>query len=147
MSTEAGSPPAEFSAGGVVVDGDRTVVIVPVKRGPDGRRVLGLPKGHLDGDETPAEAAAREVAEEAGVSGELLAELGDVEYVYERHGRPTTKRVRFFLFSYRAGDPADHDHEIERAYWMALPEAAEALTYEGERDTVRRAISWMAEDR
>ncbi len=43
----------EFSAGGVVVDGDRVVVITPVKRGTDGSRVLGLPKGHLDGDETP----------------------------------------------------------------------------------------------
>lgn len=147
MSTEADSRPTEFSAGGVVVDGDRTVVIVPVKRGPGGRRVLGLPKGHLDGDETAAEAAAREVAEEAGISGELLAELGDVDYVYERRGRPTTKRVRFFLFAYRTGDPADHDHEIERACWMPLSEAAEALTYDGEREMVRRAMSWTPTDR
>ncbi len=147
MSTEAGSPPAEFSAGGVVVDGGRTVVIVPVKRGPGGRRVLGLPKGHLDGDETPAEAAAREVAEEAGVSGELLAELGVVDYDYKRRGRPIAKRVHFFLFAYRAGDPADHDHEIERAYWMPLSEAVDALTYDGEREMVRRAMSWTAKDR
>ena len=147
MSTEADAPPEEFSAGGVVVDGDRVVVIVPVKRGPGGRRVLGLPKGHLDGDETPAEAATREVAEEAGVSGELLGELGDVDYDYARRGRRVAKRVRFFLFAYRAGDPADHDHEIERAYWMPLSEAADALTYDGEREMVRRAMSWTAEDR
>jgi len=146
MSTEADAPP-EFSAGGVVVDGDRVVVIVPVKRGPGGRRVLGLPKGHLDGDETPAEAAGREVAEEAGVRGELLGELGDVDYDYARRGRRVAKRVRFFLFAYRAGDPADHDHEIERAYWMPLSEAADALTYDGEREMVRRAMSWTAEDR
>lgn len=140
-------PPAEFSAGGVVVDGDRIVVIVPIKRGPGGCRVLGLPKGHLDGGETPAEAAAREVAEEAGVRGALLGELGDVDYGYERRGRPIAKRVRFFLFAYRAGDPADHDHEIERAYWMPLAQAADALTYDGEREMVRRAMSWTAEER
>ncbi len=147
MSTEPKSPPAEFSAGGVVVDGDRVVVIVPVKRGPGGNRVLGLPKGHLDGGETAAQAAAREVAEEAGVSGELLGELGDVDYDYARRGRPIGKRVRFFLFAYRAGDPGDHDHEIERAYWMPLAQAAEALTYDGEREMVRRAMSWTAEER
>ena len=42
----------EFSAGGVVVRGDEVAVIVPVKRAADGTRVLGLPKGHPDGDET-----------------------------------------------------------------------------------------------
>ena len=147
MSTEAASQPEELSAGGVVIDADQLVVIVPVKRDQHGRRVLGLPKGHLDGKETAAQAAAREVAEEAGVRGELLGELGDVDYVYERRGRRVLKRVRFFLFAYRAGDPADHDHEIERAYWMPLSEAAGALTYEGEREMVRRAMSWTDEDR
>ena len=141
MSTDERREPEEFSAGGVIVDGDRTVVIVPVKRAAGGRRVLGLPKGHLDGDETPAEAAAREVAEEGGVRGELIGELGDVDYVYERRGRSIAKRVRFFLFAYREGDPADHDHEIEEAYWLPLAEAAEALSYAGEREMVRRAMS------
>ena len=141
MSTDGQREPQEFSAGGVIVDGDRTVVIVPVKRAAGGRRVLGLPKGHLDGDETPAEAAAREVAEEGGVRGELISELGDVDYVYERRGRSIAKRVRFFLFAYREGDPADHDHEIEEAYWMPLSEAAETLSYAGEREMVRRAMS------
>ena len=141
MSTDGRREPEEFSAGGVVVDGGRTVVIVPVKRAAGGRRVLGLPKGHLDGDETPAEAAAREVAEEGGVRGELIGELGDVDYFYERRGRSIAKRVRFFLFAYREGDPADHDHEIEEAYWMPLAEAAKALSHAGEREMVRRAMS------
>ena len=37
----------------MVVRGDDVVVIVPVKRDAQGNRVLGLPKGHPDGDETP----------------------------------------------------------------------------------------------
>ena len=130
-----------------MVDGDRVVVIVPVKRAADGGQVLGLPKGHPDGDETPEAAARREVREEAGVSGELIGELGDVEYRYERRGRARAKRVRFFLYEYRSGDPADHDHEIERAWWMPLAQAAEELTYEGERAMVRRAMSQLTRDR
>ena len=138
---------ADFSAGGVVVDGDRVVVIVPVKRSARGVRVLGLPKGHLDGDETPEQAARREVAEEAGVTGELVDELGEVSYSYERKGRTVDKRVRFFLFQYRSGDPADHDHEIEEARWMPLEQAYRELTYDGEREMVRRAISRTTADR
>ena len=130
-----------------MVDGDQVVVIVPVKRAADGSRVLGLPKGHLDGDETPEQAARREVAEEAGVSGELIGPLGDVEYRYERHGRTIVKRVRFYLYQYRSGDVADHDHEIEEARWMPLSEAADTLTYDGEREMVRRAMSQITPDR
>ncbi len=130
-----------------MVDGDRVAVIVPVKRAADGSRVLGLPKGHPDGDETPEQAARREVAEEAGVRGDLIGELGDVEYRYQRGGRPIAKRVRFYLYEYRSGDFADHDHEIEDARWMALEQAARELTYAGEREMVRRAISRSTTDR
>jgi 8-oxo-dGTP pyrophosphatase MutT (NUDIX family) len=146
MSTES-EREEEFSAGGVVLDGDRVVVIVPVKRAAGGRRVLALPKGHPDGEESPEEAARREVAEEAGVQGELIGELGDVHYRYERRRRRVAKRVRFFLYRYSSGDVADHDHEIEEARWMPLEQAARELTYEGEREMVRRAMSRDIPDR
>ena len=145
MSTETGA--AEFSAGGVVVSRGQVITIVPVKRAADGRRVLGLPKGHPDGDETPEQAATREVAEETGVRAALVEELGDVEYHYERRGRPVRKVVRFFLFDYRGGDLADHDHEIETARWMDLADAARELSYAGEREMVSRAMSRGAADR
>lgn len=121
--------------------GEDVVVIVPVKRDAEGKRVLGLPKGHLDGDETATEAAAREVREEAGVIATLQGPLGEVNYDYQRRGRMIAKRVEFFLFAYESGDPADHDDEIEEAFWMPLREAREALSYPGEREIVARAMS------
>jgi 8-oxo-dGTP pyrophosphatase MutT (NUDIX family) len=130
----------------VVRDGE-VVVIVPVKRGADGNRVLGLPKGHPDGDETPEQAAQREVKEEAGVSAELIEELGDVLYDYQRHGHDVSKRVTFYLFEYRSGDLGDHDHEIEDARWMPLEQAASELTYAGEREMIARALSRLSSDR
>jgi 8-oxo-dGTP pyrophosphatase MutT (NUDIX family) len=137
----------EFSAGGVVVRGDDVLVIVPKRRAADGRKVLALPKGHVDPGETPEQAAAREVREEGGVDAELLDALGDVRYWYRRDGRAVPKRVVFFLFEYRGGDPADHDHEVEEARFIKLTEAREQLTYEGEREMLARALSRLSADR
>jgi 8-oxo-dGTP pyrophosphatase MutT (NUDIX family) len=137
----------EFSAGGVVVRGDQVAVIVPVKRGPQGIRVLGLPKGHPDGAENPEEAAQREVREETGLEAELISKLGEVRYWYQRRGRRIFKRVVFYLFDYRSGDLADHDSEVEDARWMPLEEAARSLTYAGEREMVARALSQASTDR
>jgi 8-oxo-dGTP pyrophosphatase MutT (NUDIX family) len=133
---------SEFSAGGVVFNADREiVVIVPTRRAADGSRVLALPKGHPDGAETAAEAALREVREEAGVDAEVIESLGEVKYWYQRSGKRIAKVVEFFLLSYVSGDVADHDHEVEAARWIPAEEAAGTLTYDGERRMVRKALS------
>ena len=138
----------EFSAGGVIVrDGREVAVVVPIRRAADGSQVLALPKGHPDGDESAADAAAREVREEAGVVGDLVEKLGDVRYWYQRSGRRVLKVVSFFLFEYRSGDVADHDEEIEQARWMPIEKAASALSYRGEREMVARAMSRLGPDR
>ena len=135
-------PPAEreVSAGGVVVRDRECVVIVPTRRAADGRRVLALPKGHVDPGETPDATALREVREEAGVESTVREELGDVRYFYMRDGRRIAKVVTFFLLDYAAGSVDDHDHEVEEARWMGLDEAATSLTYRGERDMAARAL-------
>ena len=80
-------------------------------------------------------------------NAELVEELGDVQYRYDRRGRRVAKTVRFYLFTYVSGSVDDHDHEIEEARWMPLEQAARDLTYVGEREMVQRALSRSAEDR
>jgi hypothetical protein len=115
----------ERSAGGVVVRGDETVVIVPTRRGAQGQKVLALPKGHVDPGETPAQTA----------------------YFYQRGGKRIFKRVTFYLFAYRGGSIDDHDDEVEDARWMPLTEAVQRLSYDGEREMAERALSAIASDR
>ena len=131
---------AEFSAGGVVVRDGECVVIVPTRRAADGSKVVALPKGHPEDGESPEQAALREVREEAGVDCEVVDRLGEVRYHYQRGGRRIAKRVAFFLLDYRSGDLEDHDHEVEVARWVPLDDALEQLTFDGEREMVRRAL-------
>jgi 8-oxo-dGTP pyrophosphatase MutT (NUDIX family) len=130
----------EFSAGGVVVRDEWCVVIVPTRRAADGSKVLALPKGHPEDGESAADAALREVREEAGVESRLVEKLGDVRYWYTRDGRRIAKVVSFFLLEYLSGEVSDHDREVEHARWLALDRATRELTYKGERDMASRAL-------
>jgi len=127
----------ETSYGGVVVREGEVIVITPRGR----RRVLGLPKGGRNGDETPEQAAAREVREETGITAEVRDLLGDVRYTYRRGGRRVAKTVHFYLCEFVSGDTADHDHEVDAVRWMPLEEARARLSYPGERAMIDRALS------
>lgn len=137
----------ERSAGGVVVRDGQAIVIVPTRRDAHGRKVLALPKGHVDPGETPDVTARREVREETGVEAELIRRLGDVRYFYQRDGKRIFKRVTFYLFEYRSGSLDDHDDEVEDARWLPLEEVVEQLTYDGEREMAARALSVVTADR
>ena len=75
------------------------------------------------------------------MQAEVVETLGEVRYWYQRGGRRIAKVVEFFLLRYVSGDVEDHDHEVEQARWVPATEALETLTYAGERDMVRRALS------
>jgi 8-oxo-dGTP pyrophosphatase MutT (NUDIX family) len=136
----------EFSAGGVVVRRFRGRAFIAAVRVKDGA-VLALPKGHIDEGESAAEAAAREVREEAGVEATLVEKLGDVRYWYQRGGERVLKVVSFFLFRYRSGSVRDHDHEVDSAEWVPLEDAPRLLSYKGEREMASAAMSAFAQPR
>ena len=100
-----------------------------------------LPKGRLEGSETPAQAAVREVEEETGVYGHVLEPLGTIEFIYERrNGRTVEKQIDLFLLGYRSGSVTDFDpNEVTEARWFSWAEALEILTYDNERGIVARA--------
>ena len=135
----------EFSAGGVVIRRFRGRPFVAVVRVREG--VLALPKGHPEPGESSADAARREVREEAGLETELVEKLDDIKYWYSRDGERVMKVVSFFLFRYRSGKVADHDHEVEAAGWIPLEEAPKRLAYPSERKVAEAALAALSRGR
>jgi 8-oxo-dGTP pyrophosphatase MutT (NUDIX family) len=124
------------SAGGLVVDGARILLIST----QSGRR-WQLPKGHIEEGETPEQAAVREVREETGVSGRIVAPLSDVEYWFvERGTRRVHKRVDYFLLDYLSGTTADFDaREVSGAEWFSWDEGIAKLSFDNERKVAMQA--------
>src|SRR5215211_6358669 len=144
QSTSAGKVTTmdQVSAGGVAFrwkGSEPEIAIVSVK--PKLR--WQLPKGIVDADESPQEAAVREVREEAGVETDLIKLIETIEYWYRsvKNGKPVRyhKFVHLYLMEYRSGEVTDHDHEVEESRWVSIDEALQMLEFKGERDVVERA--------
>ena len=114
---------------------------------PGGRPqgLWALPKGLIGPDESPAEAALREVGEETGLEATPLEKLGDVRYVYTWAGERVFKIVSFYLFRYRSGRIGDiapeQRIEVDEARWLPLEEAPKLLAYKGEREMAEKALA------
>lgn len=124
------------SAGGLVVH-DGHILLISTQEG----RRWQLPKGHIEEGETPEEAAVREVREETGVSGRVVAPLSDIEYWFVEKGRRRVhKRVDYFLLDYVGGDAANFDaREVSGAGWFTWDEGIARLSFENERRVAREA--------
>jgi ADP-ribose pyrophosphatase YjhB (NUDIX family) len=137
----------EFSAGGLVVDleGDvpRGALIGRTDR--QGRLLWSLPKGHIEAGETAEQAAVREVEEETGIMGEILAELGTIDFWFVAEGRRIHKTVRHYLMRATGGELSDADIEVSEVAWVPLPEISAQLAYPDERGLVDTAGRLLAE--
>ncbi|HZY77056.1 MAG TPA: NUDIX hydrolase [Jatrophihabitantaceae bacterium] len=131
----------EFSAGGLVLDlaGDvpRGALIGRTDR--RGRLLWSLPKGHIERGETAEQAAIREVAEETGIAGEIMAELGSVDFWFMAEGKRVHKTVRHFLMRATGGELSDADVEVTAVAWVPLPDITAQLAYPDERGLVDAA--------
>ena len=133
----------EISAGGVVVDTSdaelRVAIIARFNRG--GRLEWCLPKGHPEGKETNEEAAVREIEEETGIDGSILAPLGSIDYWFTVSGHRVHKTVHHYLLRATGGELTidnDPDHEAVDVAWVPIAELARQAPVLPERAPHRR---------
>ncbi len=131
----------EKSAGGVLLVPVGDQLLVPLITVPESG-AIGLPKGRLEAGESRADAAIREMREEAGLTGLVIETLGTISYKFwarSEHSR-VSKSVEFFLMLYRAGSPATlSPDEVEHVKLVPLEQAEDRLTHDGEKAILRAA--------
>ncbi|OBK12317.1 NUDIX hydrolase [Mycobacterium asiaticum] len=128
----------ETSAGGLVIDGidgprESQVAALIGRIDRRGRMLWSLPKGHIEMGETAEQTAIREVAEETGIRGSVLAALGRIDYWFVTDGRRVHKTVHHYLMRFLGGELCDEDLEVAEVAWVPIRELPSRLAYADER--------------
>jgi 8-oxo-dGTP pyrophosphatase MutT (NUDIX family) len=113
--------------------GERRFLIVSARGEP---RSWIFPKGHVEPGERPEEAALRELREEAGVEGVILAPAGTLAF----RSRDEDVEVMYFLVRARSEGAASEGRAVR---WLALAEAIDQLTHDDARRLLRHAAHTM----
>jgi mutator protein MutT len=124
-------------AGAVVVklDGPEPLfLLVKARRDP---RVWIFPKGHVEAGETAEQTALREVQEEAGVTGRIVAPLAALEF--ESGGRPL--HVEYFLVE-ATGDA--EWSEGRECVWGAYDDIRARIEFPTARELLAQAHALLA---
>ncbi|MDA8102501.1 MAG: NUDIX hydrolase [Nitrospiraceae bacterium] len=124
------------AAGAVVVRDSGSTPLVCVVHRPR-YDDWSLPKGKIDKGESEEDAARREVLEEAGVSGLLVANRRTSTSYIDNRGRD--KSVTYFLMKYTSGRFTPND-EVDDIAWLPPDEAAARLTYKHDELVVRQLL-------
>jgi 8-oxo-dGTP pyrophosphatase MutT (NUDIX family) len=137
----------ETSAGGLVLDLSGPVPLGALigRTNRRGRLLWSLPKGHLEAGETLEEAAIREVAEETGITGDIIGSLGTIDFWFVVEGRRVHKTVHHYLMRAISGELSDQDIEVTEVAWVPLPRIADRLAYSDERGLVDEARRLLRE--
>ena len=128
------------------VQGEARIAVI-ARRNRAGRVEWCLPKGHIEGEETLPQTAVREVAEETGILGKVLVELGTIDFWFAAGDRRIHKYVHHYLLEAVSGDLTienDPDHEAIDVAWFPLREAHRHLTFPNERRIAREAWQRLA---
>jgi len=133
----------ETSAGGIVFKKDKNKnMVLLVKHA--GTNYWGFPKGlvgDFQKDESPKQAALREVEEEGGVKAKIITPLPKpTRYQTNWRGEEIDKTVYYYVMQFLSGNPANHDHEIAEAKWFNIKDASETLTYQNDRQNLQQAL-------
>lgn len=114
----------DFVMVAALTDDGRMVLVRHYRHGPR-RMTYSLPSGFIEGAESPADAARRELLEETGYAAETWSSLG--RYVVDGNRRCGIEHVFVATGARRVAEPVQHDLADAVVELMTKAEAVERL--------------------
>ena len=124
------------AAGGVLwkeTSSGRKLAVIHRQRYDD----WSLPKGKREPGERWEETALREVKEETGCKPTLGEFIGSTSYVINHHTTP--KVVLFWHMHTKNINRFQPNDEVDRIKWVSPKKALKILSYQDERDIIKKA--------
>lgn len=132
----------ELSSGAVVYRKNKKIEFLIVKHL---KGHYSFPKGHLEHLETNEEAAIREIKEETGIDVELDTSFTIVN-TYSKDYK-SVKDVTYFIGKAKNYDITVPDDEIESANWLSYEMALDILTYENDKEILKKAFDYLNKEK
>lgn len=124
----------------LIKDGAQWEVFLIHQFGRTGDVYWTFPKGHPEGEESPKEAALRELQEETsiGLSSLDIDDVYEQEYTFPCDGYLVNKKVVYYLGRAGSKTYAIQEDEVKEAGWFTFEAALERLTHERAKDMLRK---------
>ena len=100
-----------------------------------------FPKGHVENDETEVETALREIKEETNLDVIIDTRFREITTYSPCPG--VLKDVIFFIAMAKTNDVVVQETEVESAMWVELNEAIDIVTFECDRQILKKAIKYV----
>ena len=103
-----------------------------------------FPKGKIEENESPEEAALRELEEETGISdGKILPGFAEkIKYFFKREGNTISKDVIFFVAKTKT-ENITLSHEHKGFKWLSFKEAKDQLTFDNAKEVLTKAETFL----
>jgi len=135
----------EISAGGVVFRKDGETIEIQLIQDRYGK--ITLPKGKMEAGETTEQTALREIEEETGIVGEIIAPIERIDYKYNSiELGEVNKQVHYYLVEAKSGILKAQVEEIRGVEWFVPKQAwRNQLTsgYDNNNSVLKKALDQL----
>ena len=110
------------------------------------RDYWGLPKGHIEEDESVKEAAIRELLEETGIEEEEIKVrpgFREVNKYYFKHDGETIFKIVIYFLAQTKKETVKVSHEHADFKWVDFDQAMELMPYKNTRKIVKKAKEFI----
>ncbi len=131
----------EKSCGAVVftkIDSEIKYLLVSNKEG-----IYGFPKGHVEGNETEAETALREVYEQTNLKIDLINEFRTADEHLIPQKENTIKQIIYFLVFFEKQDIIYQKEELSGACLVSYTEALGLFQFESSKRILTEANNYL----